>query len=42
MYLLIDDLGKRLEDAGCHDNAVICYVCSGNVEKFVECWLVYY
>ena len=38
---LLDILGERLEaeeDPGCHDNAALCYICSGNIEKFVECW----
>ena len=36
-----DLLGDRLEREGegrHRDNASLCYICSGNVEKFVECW----
>ena len=39
----LDLLGERLEDEGegrYRDNANLCYICSGNVDKFVECWLV--
>ncbi|XP_019850594.1 PREDICTED: protein transport protein Sec31A-like [Amphimedon queenslandica] len=39
---LCDVLGRRLEetgDEGCYDNAALCYICSGNVAKFVECCL---
>ncbi|KAL5502041.1 hypothetical protein EMCRGX_G008739 [Ephydatia muelleri] len=38
---LCDLLGDRLEREGegrHRDNASLCYICSGNVEKFVECW----
>jgi protein transport protein SEC31 len=38
---LCDLLGERLEceDEGRYrDNANLCYICSGNVDKFVECW----
>ena len=37
----LDLLGQRLEtefDGRYRDNASLCYICSGNVEKFVECW----
>ncbi|CAI8048965.1 Protein transport protein Sec31A [Geodia barretti] len=37
----LDLLGERLEceDEGRYrDNANLCYICSGNVDKFVECW----
>jgi hypothetical protein len=39
----LDLLGERLEceDEGRYrDNANLCYICSGNVDKFVECWFV--
>ena len=39
--LCVDLLGERLESEqeGRHrDNASLCYICSGNVDKFVECW----
>lgn len=38
---LCDLLGDRLEREGegrHRDNASLCYICSGNVDKFVECW----
>jgi protein transport protein SEC31 len=38
---LCDVLGGRLEGEGegrYRDNANLCYICSGNVDKFVECW----
>jgi protein transport protein SEC31 len=38
---LCDLLGDRLEGEGegrYRDNANLCYICSGNVDKFVECW----
>ena len=38
---LPDLLGERLESEGegrYQDNANLCYICSGNVDKFVECW----
>ena len=37
----VDLLGERLEceDEGrFRDNANLCYICSGNVDKFVACW----
>ena len=39
---LCDLLGQRLE-AQQDDNyahAMVCYICAGNVEKFVSCWYV--
>ena len=36
-----DLLGGRLEremDGAHRENAALCYICSGNVDKFVECW----
>ena len=39
--LHVDVLGGRLEtemDGQLKDNAGLCYICSGNVEKFVEWW----
>lgn len=38
--LLCDLLGQRLEKEGDRhfDNAMVCYICAGNVEKFVACW----
>ena len=39
--LCVDVLGGRLEtemDSQLKDNAGLCYICSGNVEKFVEWW----
>ena len=41
VHVHTDVLGERLEaedDPGYHDNAALCYICSGNVDKFVECW----
>ena len=41
----LDLLGERLEDDGkdgCYDNAALCYICSGNINKFTECWLVHH
>ena len=38
---ITDMLGSRLEessDPGLSHNAVLCYICSGNVAKFVDCW----
>uniref|UniRef100_A0A3P8YBN9 Protein transport protein Sec31A n=1 Tax=Esox lucius TaxID=8010 RepID=A0A3P8YBN9_ESOLU len=38
---LCDTLGSRLEAEGsakCSLQACLCYICSGNVEKLVECW----
>ncbi|XP_031552702.1 protein transport protein Sec31A-like [Actinia tenebrosa] len=37
---LCDLLGQRLEGEGDRhfSNAMICYICAGNVEKFVACW----
>ncbi|XP_062926773.1 protein transport protein Sec31A isoform X1 [Mobula hypostoma] len=39
---LCDTLGSRLEmenDGGLCMQACLCYICSGNVEKLVECWV---
>ena len=41
LFLFVDVLGGRLEtemDGQLKDNAGLCYICSGNVEKFVEWW----
>ena len=37
---LCDLLGQRLEQEGDRfcTNAMVCYICAGNVEKFVACW----
>lgn len=37
---LCDLLGQRLEQEGDKHcaNAMVCYICAGNVEKFVSCW----
>ncbi|XP_062383121.1 protein transport protein Sec31A isoform X2 [Sardina pilchardus] len=38
---LCDTLGARLEDGASEKNrlqACLCYICSGNIEKLVECW----
>ena len=37
---LCDLLGQRLEQEGDEHcaNAMVCYICAGNVEKFVSCW----
>jgi hypothetical protein len=38
---LVDVLGGRLEtemEGQLKDSAGLCYICSGNVEKFVEWW----
>lgn len=38
----LDTLGSRLESEGnaalCND-ACLCYISSGNVERLVECWV---
>ncbi|XP_065841042.1 protein transport protein Sec31A-like [Oscarella lobularis] len=37
---LCDVLGSRLEaDQDLKRSALLCYICAGNVEKLVECWL---
>lgn len=38
--VLCDLLGQRLEQEGDEhcSNAMVCYICAGNVEKFVSCW----
>ena len=35
-------LGSRLEtdDKGLREKALLCYICAGNVNKLVDCWLV--
>ncbi len=41
VLLCTDLLGGRLEkemDGAYRDNAALCYICSGNVDKFVQCW----
>lgn len=38
---LVDTLGARLEGEGTEKRclqACLCYICSGNIEKLVECW----
>ncbi|KAG9345956.1 hypothetical protein JZ751_007771 [Albula glossodonta] len=38
---LCDTLGARLESKAvgkCRLQACLCYICSGNIEKLVECW----
>ncbi|XP_015780784.1 PREDICTED: protein transport protein Sec31A-like [Acropora digitifera] len=37
---LCDLLGQRLEQEGDEHcaNSMVCYICAGNVEKFVSCW----
>ncbi|XP_041938233.1 protein transport protein Sec31A isoform X2 [Alosa sapidissima] len=38
---LCDTLGARLENGASEKNrlqACLCYICSGNIEKLVECW----
>ena len=37
---LCDLLGQRLEaqKEDHYANAMVCYICAGNVEKFVSCW----
>ncbi|XP_061083735.1 protein transport protein Sec31A isoform X1 [Conger conger] len=38
---LCDTLGSRLEEQGQEKRclqACLCYICSGNIEKLVECW----
>ena len=35
----LDKLGERLEaDEKLRIRACLCYVCSGNIDKFVRCW----
>ena len=38
--VFIDVLGERLERVGHYERSALCYICSGNVEKFVYCWYV--
>uniref|UniRef100_A0AAX7SWU4 Protein transport protein Sec31A n=2 Tax=Astatotilapia calliptera TaxID=8154 RepID=A0AAX7SWU4_ASTCA len=41
---LCDTLGSRLECEGTEKRclqACLCYICSGNIEKLVECWALY-
>uniref|UniRef100_A0A665X4W5 Protein transport protein Sec31A n=1 Tax=Echeneis naucrates TaxID=173247 RepID=A0A665X4W5_ECHNA len=41
---LCDTLGSRLEHEGTEKRclqACLCYICSGNVEKLVECWALH-
>lgn len=38
--MFTDVLGERLEEVGHYDHAALCYICSGNVDKFVNCWYV--
>jgi len=38
-FQLCDLLGQRLEtEAHNYTSAMICYICSGNIEKLVSCW----
>lgn len=40
----IDTLGCRLEGEGTEKRclqACLCYICSGNIEKLVECWALH-
>ena len=38
-FELCDLLGQRLEnEAQNYTSAIICYICSGNVERLVSCW----
>ncbi|KAM4624415.1 protein transport protein Sec31A isoform 2-T2 [Polymixia lowei] len=40
---LCDTLGARLEEEGTEKRclqACLCYICSGNIEKLVECWVL--
>uniref|UniRef100_A0A8C7X9S8 Protein transport protein Sec31A n=1 Tax=Oryzias sinensis TaxID=183150 RepID=A0A8C7X9S8_9TELE len=42
--LLCDILGNRLEHEGTEKRclqACLCYICSGNIEKLVECWALH-
>lgn len=42
--LFLDILGSRLEqegDTSMAQNACLCYICAGNVEKLVSCWSAY-
>lgn len=44
MYIPTDTLGGRLEREGTEKRclqACLCYICSGNVEKLVECWALH-
>ena len=39
--LLVDLLGERMETelgGQYQDSASLCYICSGNVEKFLDAW----
>ncbi|XP_028990419.1 protein transport protein Sec31A isoform X1 [Betta splendens] len=41
---LCDTLGSRLEHEGTEKRclqACLCYICSGNIEKLVECWALH-
>ena len=41
--VLVDTLGVRLEAQGTEKHrlqACLCYICSGNIEKLVECWVM--
>ena len=41
--VLADTLGVRLEAQGTEKHrlqACLCYICSGNIEKLVECWVM--
>ena len=38
-FELCDLLGQRLENEGQdYSSAMVCYICSGNVERLVACW----
>ena len=41
VVLLVDLLGERMETelgGQYQDSACLCYICSGNVEKFLDAW----
>lgn len=44
LFIMVDTLGSRLECEGTEKRclqACLCYICSGNIEKLVECWALY-
>ena len=43
VVLLVDLLGERMETelgGQYQDSASLCYICSGNVEKFLDAWYI--
>ena len=37
----LDLLGNRMEreeNGAYSEHACLCYICSGNVDKFIDCW----